>query len=137
LLPEEEANLRNAVDLSCRVLLCPEASREFLACDYNKIGAGIYRSPWSNKPVHLGSSGMEPSDEIEATQEGPTGSLRDLEVLANKAFESYRQLYYEGGGISSVYVWPVNPENVSSFGMAILLKKCNKQFYISMNLIAL
>lgn len=104
-------------------MLCPETSREFLACDYNKIGAGLYRSPWSNKLVPLDYH-METSDE--PTEEGLTGNLRELEVLANKAFESYRQLYYEGGGISSVYVWPVSPENESSFGMAILLKKCNQ-----------
>src|SRR5690349_12594543 len=42
LQPALEAELRNAVDLPCRVLLCPEASREFLACDYNREGA-LYR----------------------------------------------------------------------------------------------
>jgi len=53
--------------------------------------------------------------------------LRAMEQLANRAFDSYRQLYYEGG-ISSVYLWPTGndydcAQHSRSFGAAILLKK--------------
>jgi len=36
--PELEAELRNAVDVPCKVMLCPKAQREFLACEYNRAG---------------------------------------------------------------------------------------------------
>lgn len=49
-----------------------------------------------------------------------------MEQLANKAFGSYRQLYYEGG-ISSVYFWPCETEQNFTFGAAILLQKCVEQ----------
>ena len=59
--------------------------------------------------------------EAEQPEQALSERLRSMEILANKAFESYRQLYYDGG-ISSVYFWPVE-EPAGAFGTAILLKK--------------
>lgn len=42
LQPELEADLRNAVDVPCRILVCPQSNREFLACDYNRV-SDFYR----------------------------------------------------------------------------------------------
>ncbi len=55
--------------------------------------------------------------------------LQQMERLANKAFDTYRQLYYDGG-ISSVYFWPTSNDDTdgsSSFGGAILIKKAVEQ----------
>jgi capping protein beta len=78
------------------------------------------------------------ADEEEPGQEGVESAnplperLRKLEVLANKAFDSYRSQYYIGG-ICSVYFWPTSippegepteeerPESLA-FGMALLIK---------------
>lgn len=76
----------------------------------------LFSSPWSLIVVN---------EQGEVAEVQPESSLparlRSMEMLANKAFDSYRQLYYDGG-ISSVYFWPVDEES-GSFGSAILLKK--------------
>ena len=71
----------------------PVSGREFLICDYNRDGDS-YRSPWSNKSFP-DASGGEPY---------PSTQLRELEKAANDAFDTYRDMYYEGG-LSSVYLW--------------------------------
>ncbi|PWN94308.1 F-actin capping protein beta subunit [Acaromyces ingoldii] len=83
------------------------AGREYLACDYNRDGDS-YRSPWSNAyepPLDDGTV--------------PPPKLRDLEVKANDAFNTYRQLYYDGG-LSSVYLWELDG---SGFAGVVLFKK--------------
>lgn len=49
----------------------------------------------------------------------PTARLRKLEVAANAAFDTYRELYYDGG-LSSVYFWDLDD---GGFAGVILLKK--------------
>ena len=51
------------------------------------------RSPWSNLYEPQLDDGAMPSDR-----------LRQLEIDANKAFDLYREMYFEGG-VSSVYLW--------------------------------
>lgn len=53
-----------------------------------------------------------------------------LEEAANEAFSVYREMYYEGTGISSVYLWDLEDPNSSaalqgsgSFAGVVLLKK--------------
>lgn len=129
LRPDLEDDLRNAVDVPCKVLLCKEASREFLACEYNREGV-FYRSPWSGtwyslegepKPV------VADSDVEAGTETQPVLTrLQKMEQVANKAFDSYRNLYFDGG-ISSVYLWDTTSADedpaVWSFGAAVLIKK--------------
>ncbi|KAJ2583206.1 F-actin-capping protein subunit beta, partial [Coemansia sp. RSA 1836] len=43
-----------------------------------------------------------------------------LEVAANEAFDTYKELYYEGG-VSSVYLWDMD----DSFAGVVLIKKVN------------
>ena len=66
-----------------------------------------FRSPWSNKYDPPLDDGAVPSDK-----------LRSLEILANQAFDTYRELYFEGG-ICSVYLWDLD----NGFAGVILLKK--------------
>jgi hypothetical protein len=49
----------------------------------------------------------------------PSSKLRKLEVTANEAFDTYRELYYEGG-LSSVYLWDLDD---GGFAGVVLLKK--------------
>jgi capping protein beta len=68
------------------------------------------RSPWSNAydpPLEDGTA--------------PSPKLRKLEVQANAAFDTYRELYYDGpGGLSSVYLWDLDD---GGFAGVVLLKK--------------
>lgn len=90
------------------------------------------RSPWSNEydpPIEDGTA--------------PTPKLRKLEIAANEAFDTYRELYvahidyacsesshkyhliylcnrYYEGGVSSVYLWDLED---GGFAGVVLLKK--------------
>uniref|UniRef100_H2ZCW4 F-actin-capping protein subunit beta n=1 Tax=Ciona savignyi TaxID=51511 RepID=H2ZCW4_CIOSA len=106
LVPELCEDLLSSVDQPLRVLRDKQTGKDYLLCDYNRDGDS-YRSPWSNTYDPPLSDGAKPSDR-----------LRDIEVSANSAFDSYRELYYEGG-ISSVYMWDLD----HGFAGAILIKK--------------
>jgi capping protein beta len=66
-----------------------------------------HRSPWSNKYDPPLSDGAVPSDR-----------LRRLEIEANQAFDTYRELYFESG-VCSVYLWDLD----HGFAGVILIKK--------------
>ena len=81
------------------------------------------RSPWTNEYTPSLPDGTRPSQR-----------LRVLEQAANDAFSIYREQYYEGSGISSVYLWDVEDGagtasasggsgSSSSFAGVVLLKK--------------
>lgn len=66
------------------------------------------RSPWSNEydpPIDDGTT--------------PSVKLRKLEIAANEVFDTYRELYFEGG-VSSVYLWDLED---GGFAGVVLLKK--------------
>jgi capping protein beta len=65
------------------------------------------RSPWSNEYDPPLEDGTKPSE-----------ALRQLEVLANDAFDTYRDLYFDGG-VSSVYMWDLD----EGFAAVVLIKK--------------
>jgi capping protein beta len=53
----------------------------------------------------------------------PSVKMRKLEIQANEAFDTYREMYYEGG-VSSVYLWdPEDPSGGSNFAGVVVLKK--------------
>lgn len=56
------------------------SNREFLACDYNRDGES-WRSPWTSTYQPPLDDGTQPSDK-----------LRLLEIKANDAFDTYRQM---------------------------------------------
>ncbi|KAI9218637.1 F-actin-capping protein subunit beta [Blastocladiella britannica] len=110
LAPHLTEDLLTAVDQPLKRLVCKQTGREYLICDYNRDGDS-YRSPWSNEydpPLHDGAV--------------PSPQLRKLEEAANGAFDTYRDLYYEGG-VSSVYMWDMD----DGFASVILIKKTTNE----------
>ncbi|KAG0248448.1 hypothetical protein BG011_010266 [Mortierella polycephala] len=106
LLPDLTEDLLNSIDQPLKVSTCSKTSREFLLCEYNR-DSNSYRSPWSNEfspPL------------AEATY--PSSKLRKLEIAANEAFDTYRELYFEGG-VSSAYFWDLE----DAFAGVVLIKK--------------
>ena len=67
----------------------------------------VTRSPWSNKYFPDLDDGFLPSEK-----------LRSMEMEANELFDSYRELYFEGG-TSSVYLWDLD----NGFAGCFLIKK--------------
>ncbi|KAJ3840837.1 F-actin capping protein [Lentinula raphanica] len=105
--PDYADDLLGSVDQPLQVKTDRATGREYLACDYNRDGES-YRSPWSNEydpPLEDGTV--------------PTPKLRKLEIAANDAFDTYREMYYEGG-VSSVYLWDLDD---GGFAGVVLLKK--------------
>lgn len=88
-------DLLSSVDTPLKVTTCPDSKKQFLCCDYNRDG-DLYRSPYLNKFV-------PPTNDDDSPY--PSPSLRKLEIRANSSFDIYRELYYEGSGLSSVYLW--------------------------------
>jgi len=79
-------------------------------CDLPAIAfVTCLRSPWSNKyfPTDTGADAPFPS-----------AGLREFEKAANDAFDTYRDLYYEGG-LSSVYAW----DDGKGFAVCILIHR--------------
>ncbi|KAF3484111.1 ATP-dependent DNA helicase [Arthroderma uncinatum] len=106
LVPELTEDLLASVDQPLEVRRCPRSKRDYLLCDYNRDGDS-YRSPWSNEFDPPIEDGTVPSERV-----------RKLEVEANRAFDTYRDLYYDGG-VGSVYFWDLE----DGFAGVVLLKK--------------
>lgn len=110
-------DLLSAVDKPLEVSQCEESNKSFLCCDYNRDGDS-YRSPYSNKYY-------PPTEDDDSPY--PSAALRELEVKANESFDIYRDLYYEGAGLSSVYLWDTAEEETDSikdgFAGVVLFKK--------------
>lgn len=111
LVPSLCEDLLSSIDQPLKLAKDVEAGRDYLLCDYNRDGDS-YRSPWSNKydPPLEDDEGAKPSDK-----------LRRLEIEANAAFDTYRDMYFEGG-VSSVYLWDLE-DGKSGFAGCILIKK--------------
>lgn len=115
-------DLLSSVDTPLKIQKCGETGKEYLCCDYNRDGDS-YRSPWSNKYFPV----IDSLDD-ELPPPFPSNILRELEIKANDSFEIYKDLYYEGGGISSVYLWDVADDEEESplesgFAGVVLIKK--------------
>jgi len=106
LAPDLCEHLLSAVDQPLKVAKDRTTGREYLLCDYNR-DCDSYRSPWTNTYDPPLEDGVKPSDR-----------LRKLEVEVNAAFESYRDMYFEGG-VSSVYFWDID----NGFAGVVLIKK--------------
>ncbi|KZT73646.1 F-actin capping protein [Daedalea quercina L-15889] len=105
--PDYADDLLGSVDQPLKVMTDRATGRDYLACDYNRDGES-YRSPWSNEydpPIEDGTV--------------PSPRLRKLEITANEAFDTYREMYYEGG-VSSVFLWDLDD---GGFAGVVLLKK--------------
>ena len=107
LLPELTDDLLQRVDQPLQIGIDETNNKKFIKCDYNRDGDS-YRSPWSNQFFPDIEDGFMPPD-----------SLREQELSANRVFDAYRQLYFEGG-VSSVYFWELDD---TAFAGAFLVKK--------------
>lgn len=95
------------------------SKKAFIISDYNRDGDS-HRSPWSNvyyPPIESG--GFQPSPQ-----------LRQVEIMANEVFDSYRSLYYGSGdsSVASVYLWDRDTgagggDGGGGFAGAFLIKK--------------
>eukprot|EP00842_Homolaphlyctis_polyrhiza_P004108 jgi/Hompol1/4699/HPOL_000042-RA len=104
LVPALTEELLASVDQPLKVARCDQSGRDFLLCDYNRDGDS-YRH--FQPPI---PDGIKPSPK-----------LHKLEVAANDAFDTYRDLYF-GGGVSSVYLWD-SEESQNAFAGIVLIKK--------------
>ena len=96
--PDYADDLLGSVDQPLQLKTDRATGRDYLACDYNRDGESyryaskssahggranrIFRSPWSNEydpPIDDGTV--------------PTPKLRKLEITANEAFDTYREMY--------------------------------------------
>jgi capping protein beta len=98
--------------------------KAFIISDYNRDGDS-YRSPWSNiyyPPLASAAGG-------ESGGFQPSPQLRQVEMMANEVFDSYRSLYYGSGdsSVASVYLWDREgvgaTEGGGGFAGAFLIKK--------------
>jgi len=105
--PDYADDFLGSVDQPLELKIDKHTGREYLACDYNRDGDS-YRSPWSNE--------YDPPLEDPTL---PSSRMRKLEIAANDAFDTYKEMYYEGGA-SSVYLWELED---SGFAGVVLLKK--------------
>lgn len=106
LAPFATEEILQRVDQPLQEAVDPANGRKYLLCDYNRDGDS-YRSPWSNTYDPPIEDGFVPSD-----------YLRRLEIQANEIFNAYREMYYQGG-VSSVYMWDLDP----GFAACFLIKK--------------
>lgn len=106
------AELLSSVDTPLTVNKCSETGKSYLCCDYNRDGDS-YRSPWSNQYF----------PQVDEDAPYPSNTLRQLEIKANDSFDIYRDLYYEGGGYSSVYLWDTEDDLSAGFAGVVLFKK--------------
>lgn len=106
LVPHLCEDLLSSVDQPLKIARDKECGKDYLLCDYNRDGDS-YRSPWTNQYDPPLEDGTLPSEK-----------LRKLEIEANSAFDQFREMYFEGG-VSSVYLWDLDP----GFAGVILVKK--------------
>ncbi|CAJ0757886.1 13603_t:CDS:2 [Entrophospora sp. SA101] len=85
LVPHLHEDIINAVDQPLKIGRCKKEGKDYILCAFNKDGES-YRSPWSNKYDPYIDDAIFPSSRI-----------RKLEVAANEAFNTYREMYYEVG----------------------------------------
>lgn len=106
LVPSLCEDLLSSIDQPLKVAKDAQTNKDYLLCDYNRDGDS-YRSPWTNTYDPPIEDGAVPSDK-----------LRQIEIQANGAFDTYRELYFEGG-VSSAYLWDLD----TGFAGVVLIKK--------------
>ncbi|RKP29562.1 F-actin capping protein, beta subunit [Metschnikowia bicuspidata] len=110
-------DLLASVDTPLKVMHCTQLNKDFLCCDYNRDGDS-YRLPYSNNYC-------PPTGDSDSPY--PSASLRSLEIKANESFNIYRDLYYEGAGLSSAYLWDTADDDANGisagFAGVVLFQK--------------
>jgi capping protein beta len=104
--PSTTDHLLCQVDVPLRVAT-DSAGNQFILCDFNRDGDS-YRSPFTNAYVPPLAKGNQPPDH-----------LREMEVMANRGFQSYLRQYFDSG-VLSVYCWEADDD---SFGIGVFVRK--------------
>lgn len=167
--PDYADDLLGSVDQPLKVMTDRATGKEYLACDYNRDGdsyryvrtalficvrqssarkPGRFTRP-SERCLHCRLTRRSPwSNEYDPPLEDgtvPTPKLRKLEITANEAFDTYREMYvhtpsvpttlheaygtgtarhrYYEGGVSSVFLWDLDD---GGFAGVVLLKKSTR-----------
>ncbi|KAH0791956.1 F-actin capping protein, beta subunit [Histomonas meleagridis] len=106
LSPDTTDELLSTVDVPLKVGTDPKG-RNYILCDYNR-DCDSYRFPGTNDYFPKLSDGYPlPEDLIQ------------LEVMANRGFQSYLKQYFDYG-ILSVYCWEIDD---NSFGVGVFVRK--------------
>ena len=125
--PDESDELLQSVDVPLEIMVDHATGREYLACDYNRDRESYRWWLWLSYPAGSSHNQRSPwSNEYDPPLDDgavPSSKMRKLEIQANEAFDTYREMYYEGG-VSSVYLWdPEDPNGASNFAGVVVMKK--------------
>lgn len=97
--PDYADDLLGSVDQPLKLMTDRATGKDYLACDYNRDG-NSYRYSFSIKTRLLSSlrTTRSPwSNEYDPPLEDgtvPSSKLRKLEISANEAFDTYREMFY-------------------------------------------
>jgi capping protein beta len=83
------------------------AGNQYILCDYNR-DSDSYRSPFTNAYLPAFPKGISLPDD-----------LREMEVMANRGFQSYLRQYFDSG-VVSVYCWECDNH---AFGVGVFVRK--------------
>lgn len=98
----EDIESRLCTSIDCPLTVADDekaGGKKYIKCDYNRDGDS-WRSPWTNNYYPA-----LPDDVEDPFM--PSVALRNIEEQCNKACDTYRDLYFQGG-VSSVYCWDID-----------------------------
>lgn len=101
-------DLCSTVDVPLQVAVDPETQQSYIKCDFNR-DCDSYRSPYTNKYYPDLEDGIMPPE-----------SLRKIEIISQKGFETYKKLYFGDSAVLSVYAWEIDEKK---FGIGVFVKK--------------
>jgi hypothetical protein len=122
--PDYADDLLGSVDQPLKVRTDTATGKEYLTCDYNRDGDS-YRYVWSQFHMrcscraltHVGTIPSSPwSNEYDPPLDDgtvPSVRLRKLEIAANEAFDTYREMY--ANLIPNVIQSPLTPDTLTSY----------------------
>ncbi len=83
-----------------------EGERPFLICEYNGVGSGQYRSPWTNR-LYRWKKNENGDNDLQSINVNPVTTnekVRDSEEAFNQVWDAYKNLYYGAEAVGSVYL---------------------------------
>ena len=106
--PSIADEMLSTTDVPFQLQTCPDTHRLFIKCDFNR-DLDSYRSPYTSKYIPELPDGVQPPE-----------PLRQMEVLADTAIETLKQLYYNGKGVGNCYTWEISE---TEFGIGVFIRK--------------
>ena len=106
--PSIADEILSTTDVPFQTETCPDHHRLFILCDFNR-DLDSYRSPYTSKYIPDLPDGVQPPPE-----------LREMEVLAEKAINALKTLYYNKSGVGNCYTWHISE---AEFGIGVFFRK--------------